>query len=107
MKSKLVWENAGERTFILVLESGDEAFAAITAFAAGAGLKAASLTAIGAFENGRGGIGDVKLAKRGHATWPLEWGHFFALRRRKSPPLGSFTTSSRCSAHDRSRGSDS
>ena len=51
MKSKLVWENAGERTFILVLDSGDEAFAAITAFAAEAGLKAASLTAIGAFEN--------------------------------------------------------
>ena len=36
---------------------------------------------IGAFENGCGGIGHVKLRKRGHATWPLEWGHFFALRR--------------------------
>jgi predicted DNA-binding protein with PD1-like motif len=50
MKSKLVWENVGERTFVVVLDSGEEAFAAITAFAAEAGLKAASLTAIGAFE---------------------------------------------------------
>ena len=29
MQSKLVWENAGERTFVLVLDAGEEAFAAI------------------------------------------------------------------------------
>jgi uncharacterized protein len=59
MKSKLVWENAGERTFIVVLDSGEEAFAAITAFAAEANLKAASLTAIGAFETATVGWFDV------------------------------------------------
>ncbi len=50
MRSKLVWEDAGERTFVLVLDAGEEAFSAIAAFAAREGLQAASLTAIGAFE---------------------------------------------------------
>ena len=49
MKSKKVWDGAGERTFVLVLDSGEEAFAAITTFAMQNGLEAASLTAIGAF----------------------------------------------------------
>jgi len=46
MESKLVWQNAGERTYVLVLDAGEEAFAAITAFANTTGLAAASLTAI-------------------------------------------------------------
>ena len=50
MQSKLVFEEAGERTFVLVLAAGEEAFAAISDFAAEADLAAASLTAIGAFE---------------------------------------------------------
>jgi hypothetical protein len=33
MKSKLVWEKSGERTFVLILDPGEEAFAAITEFA--------------------------------------------------------------------------
>ncbi len=33
MHSKLVLQQEGERTFILVLDAGEEAFAAITAFA--------------------------------------------------------------------------
>jgi len=49
MKSKLVWEKAGERTFVLVLEPGEEAFAAITEFAGREKLSGASLTALGAF----------------------------------------------------------
>jgi len=68
MKSKLVWENAGERTFIVVLDSGEEAFAAITAFAAEAGLKAASLTAIGAFETAT--VGWFDFAKKAYK--PIE-----------------------------------
>ena len=32
MKSRLVWEQSGERTFVVVLDAGDEAFAAITEF---------------------------------------------------------------------------
>jgi predicted DNA-binding protein with PD1-like motif len=51
MKSKLLTEKAGERTFILVLDSGEEAFAAVSAFAEAQDLRAASLTAIGAFSS--------------------------------------------------------
>jgi predicted DNA-binding protein with PD1-like motif len=62
MESKLVWQNAGERTYVLVLDAGEEAFAAITAFANTTGLAAASLTAIGAFE--RATVGWFDLARK-------------------------------------------
>lgn len=58
MKSKLVW--AAERTFVLVLDPGDEALAAITRFAVDSGLQSASLTAIGAFERATVGWFDLK-----------------------------------------------
>jgi predicted DNA-binding protein with PD1-like motif len=48
MKSRLVWQADGERTFVLVLGGGDEAFDAITAFATKNGLGGALLTALGA-----------------------------------------------------------
>lgn len=38
MKSKLVADAAGERTFVLILDPGEEAFAAITGFARQRGL---------------------------------------------------------------------
>jgi predicted DNA-binding protein with PD1-like motif len=50
MKSKLVSEKAGERTFVVILDPGEEAFAAITEFAGREKLSGASLTALGAFE---------------------------------------------------------
>lgn len=50
MKSRLVWEDAGERTFVVVLDAGDEAFTALTDFANRHRLGGASLSAIGAFE---------------------------------------------------------
>jgi predicted DNA-binding protein with PD1-like motif len=62
MKSKLVW--AAERTFVLVLDPGDEALAAITRFAIEAGLQAASLTATGAFE--RATVGWFDLRRRAY-----------------------------------------
>lgn len=49
MKSKLVSQHAGERTYVLVLDSGEEAVAAITHFASQEDLTAGSLVAIGAF----------------------------------------------------------
>lgn len=49
MKHKLLASDAGERTFIVVLDEGDEAFASIAAFAERNNIAAASLTAIGAF----------------------------------------------------------
>ena len=58
MKSKLVW--AAERTFVLVLDPGDEALSAITQFAVEHELRAASLTAIGAFERATVGWFDLK-----------------------------------------------
>lgn len=62
MQSKLVLEQEGERTFILVVEAGEEAFGAITKFAEKERLAAASLTAIGAFERAK--VGWFDLAKR-------------------------------------------
>lgn len=41
MHSKLVAENAGTRTFVLVLDPGEEAFSTIAAFAAQQRLDAA------------------------------------------------------------------
>jgi predicted DNA-binding protein with PD1-like motif len=70
MKSKLVWENAGERTFVLILDPGEEAFAAISDFAAKSKLAGASLTALGAFE--RATVGWFDLARKTYK--PIEIG---------------------------------
>ena len=51
MKHKLLASDAGERTFILILEEGDEAFRCITGFAEREGITAASVSAIGAFRS--------------------------------------------------------
>ena len=61
MKAQLV---GGERTFVLVLEPGEEAFAAITEFTAKEKLAGASITAIGAFE--RATVGWFDLDKKGY-----------------------------------------
>jgi uncharacterized protein len=50
MKSTKIAGNAGVETRVVILESGEEAFAALTKFANDSGITAASLTAIGAFE---------------------------------------------------------
>ena len=60
MKSRLVWEQAGERTFVVVLDAGDEAFAAISRFADMNRLGGASLSAIGAFERATVGWFDLR-----------------------------------------------
>lgn len=64
MKSKLVATVGGERTFVLVLDSGEEAFKTISTFAARESLDAASLTAIGAFE--RAVVGWFDLAAKSY-----------------------------------------
>ena len=51
MKSKVVSSDQDSRTIIVVLDTGEEAFATLTRFANTAGISGASLTAIGAFEN--------------------------------------------------------
>lgn len=60
MKSRLVWEEAGERTFVVVLDAGDEAFSALTDFANRNHLSGASLSAIGAFERTTVGWFDLR-----------------------------------------------
>ncbi|MDF2119501.1 DNA-binding protein [Roseiarcaceae bacterium H3SJ34-1] len=50
MKSKLLADRDGMRTFVVVLDQGEEAFATLSKFAAEEAIGAASLTALGAFE---------------------------------------------------------
>jgi uncharacterized protein len=59
MTAKLVSENAGQRTYVVVLDAGEEAFAAITGFAGRENLRGASVTALGAFERATVGWFDV------------------------------------------------
>jgi hypothetical protein len=59
MKWKLVADNAGERTYVLVLDPGEEAFETITSFANEKRLSAASLTALGAFSEAAVGWFDL------------------------------------------------
>ncbi len=51
MKSKLIHEQQGQRTFALVFQAGDEAMAGLKQFAEQQGLGAAQITAIGAFRS--------------------------------------------------------
>lgn len=50
MQSELLTEADGRQTWVIVLETGDEAVAVLTEFAVAEALDAASFTAIGAFE---------------------------------------------------------
>jgi predicted DNA-binding protein with PD1-like motif len=51
MKSKLLDESAGRRTFMLVFDVGDEVISTLLGFAAENHLEGSSFTAIGAFED--------------------------------------------------------
>jgi uncharacterized protein len=59
MKSTRIAGDGGVETRVVILDSGEEAFAALTKFANDAGITAASLTAIGAFERATVGWFDV------------------------------------------------
>jgi predicted DNA-binding protein with PD1-like motif len=50
MESRIVSDNPGGHVHIVILDSGEEAFAALARFANEARITAASVTAIGAFE---------------------------------------------------------
>jgi hypothetical protein len=62
MKFKAMSDRADERRYVLVLDPGEEAVAAITRFAATQKLRGSSLTALGAFE--RADIGWFDLAEK-------------------------------------------
>jgi hypothetical protein len=70
MKSKLVAESAGQRTYVLVLDPGDEAFAAISKFAEEERLMTASLTALGAFSKAT--VGWFDLAAKSYRKIPVD-----------------------------------
>ena len=59
MKSKIVAAEHGAQVHVVVLESGEEAFAALTRFVRDKGISVASLTAIGAFERATVGWFDI------------------------------------------------
>src|SRR5262245_38197510 len=50
MKSQLVNEVGGQRTYVVVLDPGEEAFTTLTAFATDQNIGSASVAVIGAFE---------------------------------------------------------
>jgi uncharacterized protein len=58
MKSKLL-NNAGQKTYALIFETGDEVMSNLTMFAKENNLRASQFTAIGAFENAELGYFDV------------------------------------------------
>lgn len=58
MKSQLIHEAQGQRTYVVVLEVGDEAMACLQAFAEAEDLSAAQVTAIGAFRHAVVGFWD-------------------------------------------------
>jgi predicted DNA-binding protein with PD1-like motif len=62
MKSKTIAGNP-ERTFVLILDQGEEAFKAITEFANNNGISGASVAAVGAFKQAKVGWFDIE-AKR-------------------------------------------
>ena len=64
MKSKLVSDEPTAKVHVVILDSGEEAFATLMRFANDAGISAASLTAIGAFENAI--IGWLDLATKSY-----------------------------------------
>ena len=70
MKSRLAAEEGSERTFIVVLDEGEEAFAAITRFAADNGLSGASLLALGAFARAK--VGWFDLEAKTYRPIPVE-----------------------------------
>ncbi|OHV89423.1 PPC domain-containing DNA-binding protein [Mesorhizobium sp. ORS 3428] len=70
MKSKLVTETSGQRTFVVVMDQGDEAIATLTTFAEQNGITAASLTAIGAFE--RATVGWFDIASKSYREIPVD-----------------------------------
>ncbi len=69
MQSKLVAESAGQRTFVIILDPGEEAFSTISAFAVKEQFSAASLTALGAFSEAT--VGWFDLAGKTYRRIPV------------------------------------
>jgi uncharacterized protein len=70
MQSRLLHEADGQRTFLLVLQAGDEAVARLKPFAHDARLSAAQLTGIGAFR--RAVLGYFDWEQKEYLRNPIE-----------------------------------
>jgi predicted DNA-binding protein with PD1-like motif len=70
MKSRLIDGEGGEKTFVLVLDTGDEVVSEITNFARENDLDAASITAIGAFSGAT--LGYFDIVEKEYEKIPLE-----------------------------------
>ena len=66
MKSKLIHEHHGEKTYALIFDTGDEAMAGLVGFARQIALGAARFTAIGAFREATLGYFDWELKEYKH-----------------------------------------
>lgn len=51
MQQKLIFQNSGQRTYVIVLETGDEVMECLQSFIAAEDITAAQITAIGAFSD--------------------------------------------------------
>lgn len=69
MHHKKIELQNGQRTYVVVLDANEEAFATLAAFATEQGLTAASITAIGAFE--RATVGWFDFADRSYRKIPV------------------------------------
>ena len=49
MRTRLIHESDGQRTYAVIMDAGDEAMACVESFARSEGLRAAQITGIGAF----------------------------------------------------------
>jgi predicted DNA-binding protein with PD1-like motif len=70
MKSKRLHEHAGETTWALVLDKGEEFVSTLTAFAREQGITAAHFTAIGAFSHAT--IGYFDRARKDYKRIPVQ-----------------------------------
>jgi hypothetical protein len=70
MKSRLIHEVQGQRTYVVVLDVGDEVMACLQSLAEAEGLAAAQITAIGAFESAVVGFWDWQV--RDYERYPVK-----------------------------------
>lgn len=69
MRHKKIDLQNGQKTYVVVLDANEEAFATLAAFATEKGLTAASITAIGAFEHAT--VGWFDFADRSYRKIPI------------------------------------
>lgn len=69
MKAQLIHEHEGEKTFVLIFSTGDEAMAGLTAFAREKRLAASRITAIGGFQEAT--LGYFEWEKKDYSKIPL------------------------------------